>query len=118
MNTIAHHDLLYRHTATHTKRHSVSLWTQFINYATNQQPNRMLWLAIGLVGHGCIFTVATLAVVVLTGNVFALYAIACFPMGLVLVVNLAALPTKIIIPVFFLSILIDIGVIIAAIAMQ
>lgn len=93
------------------------IWSKFIAYAENQQSKRLLWLAIGVLGHGVLFTIATLMVVIFTGNVFALYAIALFNMAMVLVVNLAALPTKYTIPVFFLSLLIDLGVILAAIGL-
>lgn len=92
-------------------------WTRFIEYAEKQESNRFWWLALAILGHGTIFTIATLAVVTMLGNVFALYAIACCTMAMVVIVNLAALPAKYTIPVFFLSLLIDILVIIAAIVL-
>ena len=97
---------------------SNNLWKKFIDYSEKQQFNRLLWLAIGLAGHGTFFTILTLAVVILTGNLFSLFAIACFAMVAVVIVNLAALPTKITIPVLALSVLADLAVIIAAFVLQ
>ena len=94
---------------------SKSLWEKFVDYAADQQFNRLWWMALGILGHGTIFTIATLAVITLLGNIFALYVIACCAMVMVVVVNLAAMPTKITIPVFVLSLLIDIAVMITAI---
>ena len=94
-----------------------NLWNRFIAFADGQEKNRMLWAAIGLTGHGTFFTIATMATVILTGNVFALLAAACFPMVLVVIVNLAALPTKYTIPVFFLSLLADLVIIATALAL-
>src|SRR6187399_660134 len=95
-----------------------NLWTRFINYSEKQEFNRLLWLAISLAGHGTFFTIATLTAVILTGNIFALFAIACFAMMLVVIVNLAAMPTKVTIPVLALSVLVDISVIVAAFVLQ
>ena len=69
-------------------------------------------------GHGTLFTIATLAIVILTGNVFALFITACCAMVLVVIVNLAAMPTKVTVPVFFFSLLIDIAVIVTAILLH
>ncbi|HMI78084.1 MAG TPA: hypothetical protein VK484_04790 [Ferruginibacter sp.] len=46
--------------------------------------------------------------VILTGNSFVLLTATCLSMAMVLVVNLAALPAKYIIPVFFFSLLADV----------
>ena len=77
-----------------------------------------MWLAFGVLGHGTLFTIATMAVVLMTGPVFPLLAITCFSMVAVLIVNLAAMPTKITIPVFALSLLVDLAVIITAIMLR
>ncbi len=92
-----------------------TIWKKFITYADNQQSNRLWWMTLGILGHGTIFTIATLGIVTVLGNVFLLYVITCCAMVMSVVVNLAALPTRYIIPIFFLSLLIDLGVIIAAI---
>lgn len=94
---------------------SVNLWSRFMNWCKNQEQNRLLWLGIALAGHGCILTPLTVMAVLLAGTNMILFMLALVAMGLSLVTNLAAMPTKITIPVFFFSILIDIAVVIAAI---
>ncbi len=84
-----------------------SLWKRFIKWAEGQEENRFFWLAIGIVGHGCVFTIITMMVVLSTGNNFIYWPFAIAAMAMTVVSNLAALPTKITIPIFFLSLLID-----------
>lgn len=116
MKTIAHPEFVLHNRAFTPSRHpSLGLWTRFIEFAEKQQFNRLMWLAFGVLGHGTVFTIATMAVVLMTGAVFPLLAITCFSMVAVLVVNLAAMPTKITIPVLALSLLVDMAVIITAI---
>jgi hypothetical protein len=112
-NELVHATYLHR---AHTVHKSV--WKQFIDYAEGQQDKRLFWAAVGILGHGTIFTIVTLAAVMLLGNNLFLYAIACFNMTMVVVVNLAALPTKYTIPLFILSLFIDLSVIIAAIVLH
>ena len=50
-----------------------------------------------------------------TGNNLYLFVLAIAAMGMTLVTNLAALPTKITIPVFVLSILIDLAIVISCV---
>lgn len=89
---------------------------QFLAWCQSQEDERMLWLGFIVGGHGCVFTPLTLPFIILAGNhpIFWAFSIAAITMALV--VNLAALPTKIIIPVFFLSLLIDLFVIVNCIA--
>ena len=76
----------------------------------------MLWLGIALTGHGCILTPLTVMAVLLAGTNLYLFILAIVAMGMSLVTNLAAMPTKITIPVFILSILIDIAIVISSLA--
>ena len=106
--------------ATTTLTHSLTrnytqptLFTKFINWCENQQENRILWIGLALGGHGCIITPLTIFAVVLAGNSLALFMTAVLAMAITLIVNLAAQPTKVTIPVFILTILIDLGVIAA-----
>ena len=87
------------------------LVTRFINWCRGQEKNRLGWLAVIIAGHGCIITPITLLFVMLTGNNFAAWPWIIAAMGMPLVSNLAALPTKITIPLFFLSIIIDLAII-------
>jgi hypothetical protein len=123
MKAITHSDLTHEFytiakPAKYAYTAKAGIWERFIAFADRQQDKRLLWAAISILGHGTIFTIGTIATVILLGNVLPLLAIACFTMTMVVVVNLAALPTKYIIPIFFLSLLIDLGVIITAILLH
>lgn len=93
-----------------------SIFTRFISWCEAQQFNRVLWIGLALMGHGSIFTPITAMVVLTTNNSLPLFMLAIAAMAMTLVVNLAAQPTKITIPVLLLSILVDIGIIIASLA--
>ena len=94
-----------------------SIISRFITWTKNQQPNRLLWLGVALVAHGCIITPITISAVIFAGTNLVLFMSAIIAMSLVVVTNLAAMPTKITIPVFFFSILLDIAIIIASFTM-
>ena len=84
---------------------------KFFNWTREQEKNRLLWLAIAVAGHGCVITIVTMFAILFTGNNFIFWPFAIGAMAMTLIVNLAAMPTRITIPVFFLSILIDIVII-------
>lgn len=92
----------------HTK---TSIYKKFLTWAEGQESNRLLWLGIALSAHGCIITPLTVMAVLLAGTNMFLFVLAIVAMGASLVTNLAALPTRITIPVFILSTLIDIAII-------
>ena len=112
MNTALQHShsTYYEKSTAHTSR-----WFRFMSWCKNQEENRFMWLAVTLAGHGCFLTPLTLMAVMLTGNSMFLWALVIGAMGIALVTNLAALPTKLTIPVLFLSILVDLGVILSCI---
>ncbi|MGC4104130.1 hypothetical protein [Ferruginibacter sp.] len=117
MKALTHHSA-HQSTAFNTAGQGFSLqalWHKFTNWASLQQKNRLLWVAISLVGHTTVFTIATFITVIITGNQFPLLVSTIFTMAMVVIVNLAALPTKYTIPVFFLSLLIDAVIISAAV---
>jgi len=93
------------------KTSKVSLYARFINWCNGQENNRLMWLGIALMAHGCIITPITIVMILLAGTNLFLFVLALVAMVATLVVNLAALPTKITIPVFVLSTLIDIAII-------
>jgi hypothetical protein len=95
---------------------SLNLFAKFINWCEGQEKNRLGWLALALTAHGCIITPLVVLSIVTAGNSFILWITAMVAMGITVVVNLAAQPTKITIPTFFLSILIDVAVVIACIS--
>ncbi len=99
---------LYVH---HLDTAKVSVWKKFINWCHGQEKNRFGWLAASLTLHGCVLTILTMFAVILTGNHFIFWPFIIGAMGITLITNLAAMPTKITIPVFFFSVLIDFAVI-------
>ena len=105
-------NIAFKHTiaATHAERtHSLS-FSKFINWCSDQQENRLSWLAIAIAGHGCVLTPLTVFAVVNSGNNLILFMVSILAMAMVLITNLAALPTKITIPFLFGSILVDLGI--------
>ncbi len=88
-----------------------SLVSQFMNWCASQEENRFLWLAIILAGHACFITPLTVTFVMFSGNSMLLWSLAIAAMAMTLITNLAAMPVKITIPVFFLSLAIDVTVI-------
>jgi hypothetical protein len=89
-----------------------SIISRFFNWCNNQQENRLLWLGIVLTAHGCIFTPITVMIVLFAGSNLTLFVLGLVSMGIALVTNLAALPTKITIPAFVFSILMDVVLVI------
>ena len=114
MNTTVFHPIHLKKEANTTKS---SIITRFFTWSKGQEKNRLLWLSIALAGHGCVFTILTMFAVLFSGNNFIYWPFAIAAMAMNLVVNLAAMPTKITIPIFFFSLLID-AVIIALCAAQ
>jgi hypothetical protein len=82
-----------------------------MNWCDRQEPNRFGWTAVIIMGHGCIFTVLTVLAIIFTGNHFIFWPFAIAAITAPLITNLAALSTRVIIPVFFLSLLIDLLII-------
>ena len=111
METTVKH--LYAHSLSTTSK--ISLWKKFISWCDEQEKYRFGWLAVALTLHGCVLTIMTMFAVVLAGNHFIFWPFVIGAMASTLLVNLAAMPTKITIPVFFFSILIDLVIIISCI---
>lgn len=74
-----------------------------------------MWVGIVLAAHGCVLTPLTVMVTLFAGPNFILFMTAMVAMGIALVTNLAAMPTKITIPAFALSILMDVVIILSCI---
>ncbi len=102
----------YSEVANHT-----SLWTRFMNYCKGQERNRLLWVGIILAAHGCILTPITVMITLTAGPNFALFMTGMIAMGIALVTNLAAMPTKVTIPAFALSILMDVAIILSCVVL-
>ena len=93
-----------------------SIVSRFTTWCSGQEKYRLGWLAIIITLHGCILTPITVLAIVLSGNNFVLWGVAIGAMTMALVTNLAAMPAKVTIPVFFFSVLLDLVVIVSALA--
>lgn len=96
---------------------SVNLFAGFFKWCDAQEKNRIMWTGISLTTQACLFTPLALVAVMLSGVSVVLLALTVVTIFINLVVNLAAMPARVTIPVFVFSILIDIAVIIAAVSM-
>jgi hypothetical protein len=93
------------------KTQQKNLAARFINWCEGQEKYRFGWVAGILAGHGCVATPLTLFAIVLSGNNMFFWVLALAAMGASLVMNLAAQPTKVTIPVFFASLLVDLAIV-------
>ena len=103
--SVTHNNTLY------LGERKASLFSKFISWSDAQQGNRLLWLGLILSIHGCILTPLTVMAVLLAGTNLTLFMVTIVAMGISLVSNLAAMPTKLTIPLFALSIVMDLVVI-------
>ena len=90
---------------------SQSIVSKFFTWCQAQEKSRFGWLGLILAVHGCVITPITLFIIVSAGNNIAYWGVAMGAMAMSLITNLAALPTKITIPVFFLSLIVDLAII-------
>lgn len=88
-----------------------SVFSKFIAWCNQQEKYRFGWVAAILAIHGCVLAPITVLAIAFAGNSMIFWGMLIGGIALSLIVNLAAMPTKITIPVFFLSVLIDIAVI-------
>jgi hypothetical protein len=88
-----------------------SLYSQFTTWCKGQEKYRFGWLGAIIAGHGCVLTPITLFSLLLSGNSIVLWIICMSAMAMALITNLAAMPTKITIPVFFFTVLVDLTII-------
>ena len=98
------------------QKSSTSLWKRFINWADRQEDHRFGWTAFALAGHGCVFTILTILAILLSGNNFIFWPFAIGAMGVTLISNLAAMPTRVTIPILFFSILLDVAIIVISLS--
>jgi hypothetical protein len=94
-----------------------SFFTTFFQWCTAQNENRLLWLGIIVAAHGCILTPLTAIAVYFGGSSLVLFMMTFIAMGIALVTNLAAMPTKYTLPAFTLSVIIDLGVVVSSLFM-
>lgn len=89
-----------------------SPFARFFAWSAAQERNRFAWLAVILFVHGCVLTPLTLLFVFAGGNDIIFFFLTTLAMAISLISNLAAMPTKITIPVFFFSVLMDVVIIV------
>lgn len=99
-------------TSSDTAGQHLSKWKRFISWSAAQEENRIMWISLAILGHGCVITILTVTAIIFSGNHFILWPFAIGAMGMSVVSYLASLPTRITIPVFFISVLIDVVIII------
>ncbi len=93
-----------------------SALSKFMAWCNGQERNRFGWVGGILAIHGCALTPVTLVTIAITSNNIVFWIMAISAMGMCLITNLAALPTKVTIPVFLFSVILDIGIIASTIA--
>jgi hypothetical protein len=111
MSTAISHPISFTHESTRSLR---SLVNKFLTWSADQQENRLAWQGIGLLVFGCFLTPLSVLMISLTGANLFFILIALVAMGVTLVVDLTAMPTKITIPAFFLGVVADITVIVVS----
>jgi len=109
--TILSQEKAFKHYETATKRSALA---RFLKWAENQdKTNHVSWVGISVTLMSAVLFPLTMAVVLLNGASFELIIVAMIALVLVVVTNLAALPTKYTIPFLFLGGLIDLIAIIS-----
>ena len=88
--------------------------SRFISWVNREEKNHIAWVGISITAMAAVFFPITMAAILFNGAVFKLIIGAMFAFALVVITNLADLPTKYTIPAFFLGAGIDIVLIIAS----
>ena len=105
--------VIHNYPQSYSARHRIPLWKKFITWCNGQQENQLGWLAVSFMVRGCIFVPMTIIIIAMSGNNFIFVALALGAMIVAITVNLATLPTKITLPVFFFTLVLDVAIIIA-----
>jgi hypothetical protein len=95
-----------------TRRKSAT--ARFLTWLNSEEKNRIAWVGISITAMAAVFFPLTMAAILFNGAVFKLIIGAMISLALVVITNLAALPTKYTIPAFFLGIGIDAVLIVAS----
>ncbi len=114
MNTVTFLSTVHKYQQSVSK---VNIIQRFLTWCGAQEGKRLLWTAIILPLQACIFAPLTFIVAMFGGVHFALFIPVITVLVFTFITNLAALPTKITIPVFIAGILIDIIVMIISLSM-
>jgi hypothetical protein len=101
---ISHPEILKQTTAA---KENKSIFLIFIQWASNQEKYHIGWVGLSVTITAAVLFPLTMTAVLFNGANFGLIITAMVSMTLVVITNLAALPTRYTIPAFFLGILID-----------
>lgn len=111
-HTISEQRIIQQYSIAHPK---TSAWGRFIQWATDEEEKHHLgWVGGALTMESCVLFPGTMLAILANGASFGLIIVAMISLAMVVITNLAALSTRYTIPVFFLSILINTGAIIAS----
>lgn len=92
-----------------------SFIVRFLKWAEKEdEDNHVTWVGISIAVAAAVTFPVTMLAILLNGAFFGLIIAAMAALALVVVTNLAALPTKYTIPFLFLSVLIDIAIIVTS----
>jgi hypothetical protein len=95
------------------KQHETILF-RFLNWSKHEEKNRIAWLGISIIVMTAIFFPVTMVSILMNGADFRLIIGAMISLILVVVPNLAALPTKYTIPALLTGVLMDVILIIVS----
>ena len=92
----------YNYVTRHVTKES--LINKFISWCNRQEDFRLFWMGIALLGGiGTVVPLTLLAVVFFADNNFALWVIVCTINVPILILNLAAQPSKVTLPALFFA---------------
>ena len=111
MNTTIYHP---EYVSREFANHADSAITRFLQWTKKEEKNRIAWLGISLMLMTAIFFPVTMVAILMHGISFKLIIGAMTSLILVVVPNLAALPTNYTIPALFAGMALDIFLIIAS----
>jgi hypothetical protein len=111
MSTISYHSN-FANPALENQQSSVL--AHFLNWSEKEEKNRIAWLGISITLMTAVFFPLTMVSILMHGVSFKLIIGAMFSLILVVIPNLAALPTRYTIPAFATGVVIDLLLIMAS----
>jgi hypothetical protein len=91
-----------------------SVIVRFFQWASSQEKNHVGWVGLSVMLMAAVFFPLTLTAVLFNGPAFSLIIVAMISLVLVVITNLAALPTRYTIPALILGVIMDVIAIIAS----
>jgi|SRR5450432_2573619 hypothetical protein len=89
-----------------------SIFSRFYTWTKQEEKNHIAWVGISITVMTAVFFPITMAAILFNGAVFKLIIGAMISLSMVVIANLASLPTKYTIPAFLAGIVMDVGLII------